>query len=173
MGPPRIGVHDAFAEAERASAERQAGLCSSANAAGVGLRGEYFAEERWQGGALLIRIDDCIDFDASLDWPAEHARHPPRSVRWSGWIKPPISGRYRFHADMADARVLVSRHTLSGPGAMPDIEMTAGRFHPIVVELAQVSAATTRFRLEWTPPHGARFVVPRPLLYMPTESVGG
>jgi hypothetical protein len=159
-------AHDLAALEARQAAAR-AELCSGANAAGVGLRGEYFAAERCAGAPVVVRLDGAIDFDGSFDLPGP----APRSVRWSGWVRPPLSGHYRFHAGPADARIVVARQPLGGPDAAPGVELSAGRFYPILVELDRVALANARVRLEWTAPHGARFLVPRALLYLPTEGL--
>lgn len=162
-----------LAQVELEQAARKVELCSSATAAGVGLRGEYFADEGCRGAPLLVRLDAGIDFDATLDWPADRRAQRPRSVRWTGWVKPAITGAYRFHTSAASARVLVSRQPLAGAGAdaQAQIELAAGRYYPITIELGHVDAAAGRIRLEWTAPHGARFAVPRALLYLPSEGV--
>jgi hypothetical protein len=49
--------------------------------------------------------------------------------------------------------------------------MAAGRFYPIQIELARSAAVEQALRLEWTAPHGARYVVPKALLFAPTDSV--
>jgi len=165
---------DDLAAVEARQAAHRAALCSSANVAGVGLRGEYFAAERCAGAPLLVRLDGGIDFDATLDWPAREQAGRPRSVRWSGWVKPAIAGAYRFHAGAGDAaRISVSQQPLAGAGAPADarIELAAGRFYPIVIELDRVASIESRIRLEWTAPHGARFAVPRALLYLPMEGL--
>jgi hypothetical protein len=159
-------MHDLAALEARQAAAR-ADLCSSANAAGVGLRGEYFAAERCAGAPLVVRLDGAIDFDRSFNLPAPS----PRSVRWSGWVKPPLSGRYRFHASAADARIVVARQALAGPEAAAGVELSPGRFFPILVEIDRIVAADTRIRLEWTTPRGVRFLVPRALLYLPTDGL--
>ena len=158
------------AELDRA-AER-AGSCTAANAVGVGLRGEYFEEESCAGAPLLVRVDGVVDFDQDLEWPTGNAARP-RSIRWSGWIKPPLSGHYRFHAGAPAMQILVVRQPVAGDGAPPDatLSMAAGRFYPIVVEVSRLAQSTVRLRLEWTAPHGARFLVPRALLHLPTETV--
>ena len=161
----------AAAELERAA--RRGELCSAANATGVGLRGEYFAHAIGAGEPLLARTDGTIDFDPSFEWPAARAAQRPASARWSGWVKPPISGRYRFHADQPFARVVVARQLMAGEGAAPDaaIELAAGRFYPIGVEMTALDGMAGRLRLEWTAPHGARYLVPRALLFLPNDSV--
>ncbi|MCU0773474.1 MAG: PA14 domain-containing protein [Ideonella sp.] len=158
---------------ETRRADHRAQLCSSANAVGVGLRGEYFASADFKGPILLSRIDTVVDFDTSLDWPADRKGKTPRSVRWSGWVKAPLAGRYTFHVQPANAAVTVANRVLTGAAAdgPPVIEMAAGRFYPITVELARPLRAGEVARLEWTAPHGARFVIPRQSLFMPTETV--
>jgi hypothetical protein len=146
-------------------------LCSARNAVGVGLRGDYFAEPQWRGTPALSRIDASIDFDASMEWPAHRAA--PRSVRWQGWIKAPLSGVYRFHLDGVPARLLVARHEMlsADRGTPAPIELQAGRYYPITIEIALLDPhRQAPLRLEWTAPHGARYVVPRSLLFMPTET---
>lgn len=175
QGAPVVldGQQAAGRTADLLSAEQRANLCTSANAVGVGLRGEYFAGEAGQGEPLLMRVDSPVDFDASLDWPAHLADRRPQSARWSGWIKPPLTGAYRFHADAPGLRISVAKQVVAGQGAVPNapIELTAGRFYPILMELSDVGPGMGRVRLEWTAPHGARYLVPRSLLFLPTESV--
>jgi hypothetical protein len=165
----------ALAAAELRNAAERGELCSALNATGTGLRGEYFARDPKRGAPVLVRVDATIDFDSSLDWPAQLADRRPVSARWTGWVKPPIAGRYRFHAGLADARVVVARQVLVGEGAATDpaIEMAAGRFYTITVEASRLDAMSGRLQLEWTAPFGARYVVPRALLFVPNEDVPG
>jgi len=172
--PPKAATSDSgIGRVELESAARQGELCSPANAKGVGLRGEYFANQNCDGQPLLTRIDPVVDFDTSWDWPAELKGKAPASVRWSGWVKPPLAGQYRFHCDASGARLLVSRVALVGEGATTDahIELAAGRFAPLVLELRDLSNVAGRVRLEWTAPFGARYVIPRQLLHLPSDTV--
>ncbi|HEU4459264.1 MAG TPA: PA14 domain-containing protein [Methylibium sp.] len=151
---------------------QRAELCSAANVVGVGLQAQYFAEPGWRGEPLLTRTDAAVDFAGSADLPESLRATPPRSIRWSGWIKAPTNGVYRFHVQPAQARVLVSRADVHADA--PDakgLEMVAGRFYPITVEVDGLDAARLPVRLEWTAPHGARYVIPRALLNLPTETV--
>jgi PA14 domain len=154
---------------ELQQADLRAQLCSSANAVGVGLRGEYFSTIARSGPPDFVRVDASIDFDGSLDWPSSRAAQRPRSVRWQGWIKAPIAGRYRFHAEPLGATVEVAKAIVTGEEAPAEavVEMAAGRFYPIILSIDDVGAAQ-RVRLEWTMPHGGRGVVPRALLFLPT-----
>lgn len=166
-GPSSPGGTMANAELRRA--EELGSLCSGANPVGLGLRGEYYREENLAGTPMLVRVDPVIDFDAGLDWPSHGDAGHPRSVRWTGWVKAPLSGRYRFHLDAPGAQVSVSRQVLVGAG--DEVELAAGRYHPVSLALHRLPAGPGRIRLEWTAPHGARFLVSRALLFPPTESV--
>jgi hypothetical protein len=136
--------------------------------AGVGLRGEYFSQPAMQGEPLLSRVDTTVEFDASLDWPADKIASRPRAARWQGWVKAPLSGRYRFHGG-PHARITVSGLPMAGPLAAADagLDMSAGSFYPIVMEADLGNASAVR--LEWTAPHGMRYVIPRALLFLPTS----
>ncbi len=154
-------------------AQQRADLCGAGNAVGVGLRGEYFAQADLAGAVLLTRVDRFVDFDAQMDWPADQPA--PRSARWSGWIKPPLAGAYRFHADGPGMRVSVANRVVADADApvRPEtaaVDMALGRFYPITVELRRIEARFTgRWRLEWTAPHGMRYVVPTALLFVPNN----
>lgn len=162
---------DSLAAAELKSSAERAELCSATNATGTGLRGEYFARDSRRGAPVLLRVDPTIDFDASLEWPLRLAGQRPASARWTGWVKPPLTGLYRFHVDQATARLVVARQLLVGDGAAArtTIEMAAGRFYPIALEVKTLDAISGRLQLEWTAPFGARYVVPRALLFVPNE----
>jgi hypothetical protein len=142
--------------------------CSSRNLAGVGLQGDYFMNVGARGPLLLTRVDPSVEFDASLDWPSSMSRRP-RSARWHGWVKVPLTGPYRFHAEPS-VSVTVSGLALAGATAsdLATIELTAGRFYPIVVEADLQTGSGVK--LEWTPPHGVRFVIPKTLLFLPTPT---
>lgn len=149
-------------------------LCSGANIVGVGLRGEYFAAPHWQGQPLLVRTDVAVDFAGLADLPNESGQALPASVRWSGWIKAPTSGSYRFHLQPSQARMSISRQDVKAADSVAEsepVEMVAGRFYPIQVEVDELKEGQLPVRLEWTAPHGARYLIPRALLNLPTETV--
>lgn len=158
---------------ELLKAAERADMCSAKNAVGTGLRGEYFSAAGLQGPAKLVRIDEVIDFDQSIRTAASQDAASISSVRWNGWLKAPISGQYRFHADAPNMQILVARQVVAGLEANPDekIQLAAGRFYPVEIRVNRLTDAEVRIQLEWTAPHGARYVVPRALLHPPTETV--
>lgn len=153
-------------------AERLASLCSPSGPAGVGLFGEYFGQSGLRGTPVLTRIDASIDFDASLDWPATGPSVRASSVRWTGWVRTPLSGRYRFHLAALNSRVSVSRQVLAEKGisGAEGIDLTVGKYYPIAVTVENLDVTFSSLRLEWTVPFGARYVVPKALLYLPTDT---
>lgn len=157
--------------AELARASERADVCSAANAVGVGLRGEYFSEVSLRGKAALVRIDSVINFIPSEEWSVGVGR--PASVRWSGWIKPPLSGQYLFHSTSPNMRIFVARNLVAGGDSAADqrVDLAAGRFYPIEITVSEFGKSDTRISLEWTPPRGARYVIPKALLHLPTETV--
>ena len=116
---PHGGASAGVDDLERKYAQQRADLCGAGNAVGVGLKGEYYADTAFKGPVVLSRVDPLIDFDSRFEWPADLPA-APRSVRWSGWIKPPLAGRYRFHADAPGLKVSVANRQVAGAGAPDD-----------------------------------------------------
>ena len=165
----------AAAPGDTAEGLRRANLCSDSNPAGVGLRGEYFALPRQQGKPKLVRVDRTIEF-GSISEVAPAGGGAPGSILWTGWIKAPISGRYRFDGGASHMRITVANLPMAGAGVGRDagVDLAVGKFYPIRVELDQVLASDSfPIRLQWTTPYGARYGVPRQLLFLPTDTVSG
>lgn len=163
-----------MADPEFRLAARRGELCSTANATGIGLRGEYFSLAFGRGKLLLTRTDSAIDFDRGFEWPSGQTSQRPESVRWTGWVKPSLAGRYRFHVDQPYVRLVVARQTMLGEDARDAefvIELASGRFYPVTLQIDHISSMKGRLSLEWTAPHGARYLIPRALLFLPSERV--
>ena len=160
-------------EMELRRAAERADLCTAANALGVGLRGEYFTDTHARGTPKLVRIDEMVDYDRSIRGLSGLSDQPISSVRWSGWIKAPLTGAYRFHADAPNMRINVANKIVAGIDSASEqkFDMAAGRFYPIEITVTKIADSDIRIRLEWTAPHGARYVLPKALLYLPTEKI--
>ena len=167
---PNRGDRTDLGEAARLSA-----LCRSRNAIGVGLKGEYFSAEALQGAPSVTRIDTAVAFGSSDELLQASGLQRIGSVRWSGWVKAHVGGRFRFDGGAPNVRVIVSNIVLSGLQASSGtgIELSEGRYYPIRVELDHVSPAQQPVSLEWTVPYGARYAIPRQLLFLPTASRAG
>jgi hypothetical protein len=108
--PSRVPGPPPHLEALHAAAMNQ--LCSGRTPAGVGLKGEYFAAEGWRGAPTVARVDGTVDFDAALQWPAGKSAERPRSMRWTGWIKAPVTGVYRFHGSRPEMTIRVGQRAV-------------------------------------------------------------
>lgn len=154
-------------------ASRLAALCSSSNAIGVGLRGEYFAEANWVGRPSAIRTDATVEFESPHELSKASGLKGLESVRWTGWVKAHVTGRFKFDGGSPDVRVFISNIALSDArtGSAAAIQLSAGKYYPVRIELGQISTSRYPIRLQWTTPYGAHYVVPRQLLFLPTDSV--
>jgi hypothetical protein len=177
---PATRPDDARAASEMAIAQVRGNVCSAREAKAAGLRAEYFAQAELGGEPVLVRMEGPID----SPWPlaGRDVSQPVQSARWRGWVRPPVSGRYAFHTDVPGATIRVSGQLLSPSRnvttpANPTVELAAGRYHPIVVEVPRLpgagkaTAAVTGLQLSWTAPHGARYLVPKAVLFPPSETV--
>ncbi len=62
----------------------------------TGLTGEYFANADLSGSPLFVRLDEHVHFDWGAGSPAASIPADSFSIRWSGTMKAPVSGRYEF-----------------------------------------------------------------------------
>ncbi len=70
--------------------------------AAKGLRGEYFNNIGLSGEPAAVRIDKGVDFQWTLAYPAKGIHHDFYSVRWTGVLHAPRTGRYRIGLDGDD-----------------------------------------------------------------------
>jgi len=61
-----------------------------------GLKGEYFMGKELAGDPVFIRQDDKIDYSWGWAAPCREVNRGEYSVRWTGQIKPPVSGEYKI-----------------------------------------------------------------------------
>lgn len=163
-GPVSMQSDMALKESELASKRME--LCSAANPTGLGLQGDYYEADDCTGPIILSRVEGPVQLDPAAVWPQK----APRSARWRGWIKPPLPGKYAFHADHPRAMIVVAHQVFNGGdgSALNQIEMAAGRYYPLVLEVHGLNVTVDEVRLEWTAPHGMRYLLPRALMYLPT-----
>jgi beta-glucosidase len=61
-----------------------------------GITGEYFDNASWEGEPLYTRIDDQINFYWEQHTPSPKMKDDNYSVRWTGYLVPPVSGTYQI-----------------------------------------------------------------------------
>jgi len=151
----------------------QSALRMVSDGGGPGLRAEYFAGRDFAGRDFAgrdfagkpaaVRTDPQIQFD----WdgpPAPGLAHTDFSVRWTGRLVAPVTGRYAltFAADdgcrlFLDGKTLID-HWIESDGAPVSVavDLVAGRAYDLRAEYFQ-AAGKAFARLDWTLPGTTRF----------------
>jgi len=137
-----------------------------------GLKGEYFRGRELQGPPALTRVDAAVDFRwdrfaPTTDLVARGEVAPDQalsnddfSIRWTGELLPPVSGRYELTvaADdgfrlSVDGRMVIDEWTTTprtrAKSAFVDLE--AGRAYPVVLEYFE-ALRDAEVRLGWRLP---------------------
>jgi outer membrane protein OmpA-like peptidoglycan-associated protein len=130
----------------------------AAGPVGDGLRGDYYAGRNFEQFRLR-RIDASLGFDLSREAPAEGMPAENFSVRWTGWLRPPASGRYILHITVDDgARLwLDGRQVLDewrGQGATTyrvELNLRAGHAYAVRLDYSQYGAISYLW-LGWVQP---------------------
>jgi beta-glucosidase len=140
----------------------------------AGLRGEYFRGRELEGAPVLTRVDPRVEFRwdrlsptsdlvARGELPADRAlANDDFSVRWTGQIVPPVSGRYEmtvtgddgFRLDVDGKRVIDEWTTTPRARARSAaLDLEAGRRYDVRLEYFE-SVRDAEIRLGWKLPGG-------------------
>ncbi|MCI0512501.1 glycoside hydrolase family 3 C-terminal domain-containing protein, partial [candidate division KSB1 bacterium] len=125
-----------------------------------GLLGEYFANQQCAGTPELRRIDPQIQFEWWENAPLPEFAPDNFSVRWTGELVPPVSGRYLLGANgfngfrlYLDGELLVkfnSEH--QADKRYQAVELSAGQRYRIQLEYFKYSGAS-EIQLLWSVPN--------------------
>jgi hypothetical protein len=125
---------------------------------GAGVRGAYFSNNQLSGEPALKRLDKRLWLGDGQPWPEELAppRADPFSVRWTGFVEPPLHGTYTFSFYTADSgarlwiggRKLLDQWSTPGKYWAKPVELEAGRLYPVTVEWRRCGK-TPAFHLNW------------------------
>jgi beta-glucosidase len=107
-----------------------------------GLRGEYF-KGHFEGAAVLTRTDAAVDFDWADGSPAPGLDDDSFSVRWTGFLVAPETGRYTLAMRCATmCRLFVENKPVAQGRSDHDpitvtgtVDLRAGRSYPVRIEL--------------------------------------
>ncbi|MFM7292493.1 MAG: PA14 domain-containing protein [Planctomycetia bacterium] len=118
---------------------------------GSGLKAEYYANGKLEGAAALARDDARIWFDDTHAWP-----QAPESVRWTGFVEPPLSGDFTFSFYTTDSaarlwiggRKVLDQWNTPGKYWAEPVALEAGRRYPVKIEWRR-SGGKPAFHLNW------------------------
>ncbi len=125
-----------------------------------GLKGEYFNNKKLEGDPVLVRTDKEIDFDWGEKAPIEALEPNNFSIRWSGKIIAPASGRHQLNvtSDMGtrlyiDGRQGTDRWSDWRKGTdIVELNMNKGQIYDIKLEYKGGTSSKNRqstVRLGW------------------------
>lgn len=146
------------------------GLPTSAGAqvpAGNGLQGAYYAGSNFEQ-FVSTRRDATLHFDWHAHRPVAGVGAEQFSVRWTGWLVPPLTGRYVLHLSVDDgSRLWLGERQLlddwQGQGLsyhQVAIDLHAGQAYALRLDYRQATAAS-RVRLAWELPVAPTSLGPR------------
>lgn len=136
---------------------------------GDGLRAKYFSGD---GGIIVQRIDETVDFDWNGSGPAEPIGGDNFSAAWEGWIEPPLDDTYQLHLVSDDGarlwfngELLVDAWRDQGASkSSATVELKAGNKYPVRLEYYQRTRDAV-VKLLWSTPTLPKQVIPREQLY--------
>jgi beta-glucosidase len=143
-----------------------ASLTVSGAGSAAGLKGEYFNNGEMKGDPAVVRTDEEVNFDWGSLSPANQIAADNFSVRWSGKLTPPESGKYLLGvAGNGGLRVFIdgklhvediaNRRTKT---VTREIALEAGRVYDVRVEYSENANHYAAAKLIWAPPSGARML---------------
>lgn len=139
-------------------------LTVSGPGSAAGLKAEYFNNREMKGEPALVRTDEEVNFDWGSLSPAPPVGPDNFSVRWTGKLTPPESGKYTLGAAgngglrvSIDGQLLVedfaNRRTKT---ISKETTLEAGRVYDIRLEYVENANNFAAVKLLWAPPSGAK-----------------
>lgn len=135
-------------------------LFTTADLSQNGLNAKYFDNVAMEGDALLERVDASVDFTWWAKAPVEGLRYDRFSVRWRGYLVPPVSGEYAIGGEGHRSFKVMLEDSLMGEWEAvhhPHMEyerifLQAGKPYKIEVEYQQWDTEYPTMKLLWDVP---------------------
>ena len=133
----------------------------------TGLLGQYFKGVNHAGPAALKRVDPQVNFDCG-GAPADGLPEDQFSVRWSGTVQSPATGRFTFYTESddgvrlwVDGRLLIDNWTDHAPTEDKSVEfaMQDGQRYDIVLEFYENGGGAAA-KLLWSGPSTLKQPIP-------------
>ncbi|HVW60925.1 MAG TPA: PA14 domain-containing protein, partial [Puia sp.] len=142
----------------------------------IGLVGEYFTNKFLTGAPAYVKLYDTIGFKWDRNPPATPVQNFPSdffSIRWTGRLKAPVTGRYVFHTTPDDGVRFWLNDSLLIQNYLPQtlgkdtVYLVAGEMYPLKMEYYE-NGGNAKIDLQWSYPGQSTYVnVPRHYLYPP------
>lgn len=141
--------------------------------AGTGLRAEYYDRPDFKN-RKLTRVDPQLDFDRGSKLGLKDTSVSEFSARWTGWVRPKVSGAHTFHVVADDkVRLWVDGSLVIDNWRSPTSAESSGEFalalkadHKYGLRLeygGNLSAA--KMKLQWSTPDLEKEIIPKSRLY--------
>lgn len=126
-----------------------------------GLTGAYYTNTAFDGTPAFMRVDPSVDFVWKDTTPVSGKRYDQFSVRWSGYLVPPVSGTYVLGVTglseyrlFLDGQLLVEYQGVHHPVLQSRaVELQAGRLVPFQLDYVN-RGLDPQVRLLWHMPGG-------------------
>lgn len=149
---------------------------------GFGLTAEYFDNEDFSG-VPAVKIDTTVDFHWNGEIPIGSGLSDGEnfSVRWTGYIKPPVTGQYTFKTQTDDGSQLWINDSIviNNPGIRDfdesnakkniQLNLVKNQFYSVRLEMKQHEGNSGAV-LFWLKPGTADFIVIPPSCFFPAEN---
>lgn len=139
---------------------------------GMGLMGEYFGANDFTD-RRLTRLDPVISFDWKTGAPDPSMSADNFSVRWSGFVRPKVTGTHTFRVEANDrvrlsinGKEVVKQQLGQDPPPPPPTSVDLVRGVPYAIQIEYVEfTGSANIKLLWSAPGLAEEVVPSQHLY--------
>lgn len=111
---------------------------------GAGLLGEYFDNDRLEGAPVKTRLDPHIDFAWGRKPPIEGVSSRKYSIRWTGAMRPEVSGRHSFFTRSRNSQYRV---IIDGRAVIDTWAHERNGLHEVALELE--AGKRYDIRIEW------------------------
>lgn len=148
-------------------------MCSGRNLKGTGVRMDVFASSDLTVAPIQTGLVPVLDLNVTPSAPVV----PGQTVRWSGWVKAPATGKQRFHLPAGVVgQLAVSKVLVLGTAAPADavgMDFEEARFYPftLAVTVGREATEAGTWLLSWSQGSQPAQPVTRGYLFPPTDAV--